>query len=253
MKNRAWTTLLILALGHTVWGQELYVNAEAASNSPRGVFRLRAGVMGDEAGWAWQTRFFYSLTPQWMVSGYVSGDFDAGPEGGGLYLKYRFFNRDGPHRHLRLAVYAEGDLARRETDFQAYLTGIRQGAGAGLIATYLFDRTAISGTAGGYRAVSPPGHGGLDGSLVPFSASVGHLVLPRRYTSYRETNLNLYFELLGLGAADGLRLEAAPAIQLIFNSSTKLDLAVRLRLADSLPGEQTGWIVQVALEHYFFP
>ena len=66
---------------------------------------------------------------------------------------------------------------------------------------------------------------------VNYTLSAGYLVLPVRYTNFNQTNLNVYAELLG--QAVGMKkynIDLAPAVQLIFNSNSKLNLGYRLQL-----------------------
>jgi len=66
--------------------------------------------------------------------------------------------------------------------------------------------------------------------------SAGYLLFPRNYTSYKQTNLNLYVELLGQNTYDLKRYYAdlAPAIQLIFNSNAKLNIGYRFELGSDM-------------------
>jgi hypothetical protein len=83
-----------------------------------------------------------------------------------------------------------------------------------------------------------------------YSLSAGYLVFPRNYTSYKQTNLNLYLEMLGSTGVGHKHyyLDMAPAVQLIFNSTTKLNLGARFQLNGNMVrvGERT---YQVAIEH----
>lgn len=69
-----------------------------------------------------------------------------------------------------------------------------------------------------------------------YSLSAGYLLLPVRYRSYRQTNLNLYLEFLGAqnpGKSQGF-LDMAPALQLIFNSNTKVNAGYRFALSGDM-------------------
>jgi hypothetical protein len=59
---------------------------------------------------------------------------------------------------------------------------------------------------------------------------------PREYTDYKQTNLNLYLEGLGQQTLDrkSYFFDMAPALQLIFNSNTKLNLGYRFQLGSSM-------------------
>ncbi|WP_315822204.1 hypothetical protein [Paraflavitalea speifideaquila] len=85
-----------------------------------------------------------------------------------------------------------------------------------------------------------------------YTLSAGYLVLPREYTSYRQTNLNVYVELLGQQTLDRKQyyLDLAPAIQLIFNSNAKLNLGHRFQLnSDMHRMAEKSW--QLSFEYVF--
>jgi hypothetical protein len=69
-----------------------------------------------------------------------------------------------------------------------------------------------------------------------YSLSAGYLLLPREYTSFRQTNLNLYAELLAQQTFDRKThyIDLAPAVQFIFNSISKLDLGYRFQLSGNM-------------------
>ena len=88
-----------------------------------------------------------------------------------------------------------------------------------------------------------------------YSLSAGYLLLPRTYKSYKQTNLNLYVELLGKSNLDQYRrnyyVDVAPAVQLIFNSTTRLDLSYRTQLFGDMARNMTT-AYMVKLEHNIF-
>ena len=87
-----------------------------------------------------------------------------------------------------------------------------------------------------------------------YSLSAGYLILPFEYTDYRQTNLNLYLELLGgtniNWPGEKYYLDLAPSIQLIFNSTDKLNFGYRYQIAgDILRMANTGFMI--SYEHIF--
>lgn len=132
--------------------------------------------------------------------------------GAHLYAKYRFLSSDGENSHFRMAAYGEGTLVKTthhetEPDLEY---GDNTGVGAGLIGTYLKGKFAVSATVGGILPFknsgdSPDPIQGLPdipisieyGKALTYSLSFGYLVLPKKYTSYNQTNVNLYLELHG--------------------------------------------------------
>jgi hypothetical protein len=118
------------------------------------------------------------------------------------------------------------------------LDGDRSGIQGGVILTQLWDKLAVSSTLGYLQVIQaqPPRHH-PDMEKFPeqafnYSLSAGYLLFPRQYTSYKQTNLNLYAELLGQQTLDTRRfyVDFAPAIQLIFNSNSKLNVGYRIQL-----------------------
>ncbi len=124
------------------------------------------------------------------------------------------------------------------------LMGDNSGAGAGLIATYLKHKFAVSLTVG---YIVPFKFQQVDSNIVikysnavNYSLSFGYLLLPRTYRDYKQVNLNIYLEFMGesYGAAfitknnkpvfsggipslaKGNYLEVRPGAQLIFASNT---------------------------------
>jgi hypothetical protein len=85
-------------------------------------------------------------------------------------------------------------------------------------------------------------------SGINYSLSAGYLLLPRKYSSYKQTNLNLYMEMLGSQTLDKKRyfVDLAPALQLIFNSTTKLNLGYRFQLDGNMHRmAQNSWLLSI--------
>jgi hypothetical protein len=59
---------------------------------------------------------------------------------------------------------------------------------------------------------------------------------PKNYSSYKQTNFNIYVELIGGNGLDRKYsfVDMAPALQFIFNSNTKVNLGYRFQLAGDL-------------------
>jgi len=166
-------------------------------------------------------------------------------------LKYRFLNIDGEKKHFRMAGYLQ--LAggnEPHTTSEPDLLGDNSGLGTGVIATWLINKFAVSGTIG---VIIPHEYIWSDsnitinyGNAVTYSLSMGYLLLPRKYTDYKQINVNLYMEFIGetykasavsqngrmVNASDapsfsnGSYLEARPGIQFILLSNTRIDFSV---------------------------
>lgn len=203
------------------------------------------------------------------VAGYASNMFQNGMrwEGASLYAKYRFLSHDEIHSHFRMAAFGKvavsGDPAAMSTKvkhtgidplgnpYEHYVTkligsneldlnGSHSGVQAGIVATQLKGKMAVSSSVSYINRMN-----NLNGKnflptdvrhAVNFSLSAGYLLLPKEYTDYGQTNFNLYMELLGSKPIDGsgMMLDAAPAVQFIFNSIARLDLGYRFRLSGNI-------------------
>jgi hypothetical protein len=128
-----------------------------------------------------------------------------------LYGKYRFLSQDGQNKHFRMALYAEAAYNNTPHDeAEPDLMEDNSGWGSGLISTYLYRKFAVSASIG---LVKPANFSGKISDPIPglpfiparvhypygsaFSLSFGYLLFPRQYSSYRQTNWNLYVELKG--------------------------------------------------------
>ena len=108
----------------------------------------------------------------------------------------------------------------------------------GIILTQLIKKLAISSTLSltevvdGERFLKYEGPRNFGYRSFNYSFSSGYLLFPRKYTSYKQTNFNLYLELLGSRGIDRkfYFVDLAPAVQLIVNSNTKINLGYRFQL-----------------------
>ncbi len=267
------------------WSQELYPNSEAASNSPKDVLRLRLMTMIDPYHGEAITgiKGMYTLTDALQASATVNmstwlsddfpGDFSQrNPlfRSATIYGKYRFYTDDEHHKHLRFAAFAEYDYAPNSVSLDSYIGGVKNGVSGGVIGTFLANRTALSAMMSYFKPIQLGEAQTLDGSIVNYSLSLGHLVLPLRYTSYDDVNVNLYCEVLGYvyfpifegglslhhGAFAGSthlynRLDIVPAVQVIFSSRAKIDVSARTQIFDDYYA-RPHWMFMAAFEYYFF-
>lgn len=259
--------LMMITLPFAVGAQELYVFTEPASNMPsRSLsFKLTGRYPDSKYNSYWKQRYIpevmIGINKNWMVhlAGALSDYYSLRiqPESVRGYVKYRFLSNDDVHRHFRMAAFAEGSYSRYEHLYDEFtLDGDLSGVQTGVIATQLISRLAVSATAAYMRGFSDKkGHSihfeGPMLSMFNYSLSAGYLLLPKNYTDYKQTNLNLYLELLGSKSLDNHNMymvDLAPAIQLIFNSTTKVNLGAKFQLTSNMVrvGERT---YQVAIEH----
>ena len=123
--------------------------------------------------------------------------------------------------------------------------------GAGLILTQLKHKWASSLSLGVVQKKDWSQHYGK--SAFQYSFSNGVLIYPKSYTSYGQTNVNLYLELIGqkLLSDKGQYLDAAPAIQFIFNSQAKLNLGYRFPLLEKT-NRMTNNSLYLSVDYLFF-
>jgi len=158
-----------------------------------------------------------------------------------FYGKYRFLSSDELYRHFRMAAFVEAAYSVNKPYYdELSLEGDQSGVQAGIIATQLLHRLALSSTVSYLGTAkldaSDPLRGTTPSSAFNYSVSAGYLVLPKKYTDYKQTNLNLYMELLGQQTTDisAYYVDLAPAVQLIFNSQAKLNLGYRFALGSNM-------------------
>jgi hypothetical protein len=259
--------LLLLFTANTALAQELFVFTEPASNMAAKSFGFRANnyVMFESP----TNKANYHLLPEvmWGVSKKLMVHAEAFlsnrgnrfvAEGGGLYLKYRFYSVDEVHSHFRMALYGRysfnnSDVHQRAID----LNGHNSGYEGGFVATKLKNKVAVSASAS-YLYATENGkekfiYGNKNRQAANYTLSVGKLMLPKEYTSYNQTNINLMLEVLGqVNLNTGYSfLDIAPSVQFIFLSKMRFDLAYRIPLVRDLTRTAPGGFL-VRLEYNIF-
>lgn len=196
-------------------------------------------------------------------------------EGFGFYAKYRFLSIDSLQRHFRMAAYGRYSSIENPTytfngitdphsaasPFKAIdeinLEGDNSGVQGGIVATQLIHKLALSASVNYTRAFD--NRGGND--LLPgqgreafgYTFSAGYLAYPKAYTSYEQPNFNLYLEFLGKTNVSNSRnfMEAAPALQVILNSRTRIDVSKRFQLYGNMHRmTKNMWLFRI--EHNLF-
>lgn len=262
---RVFTFLLLLSASYA-HGQELYVFSEPASNIPAHSLsiKLKDHFVTDDNIYG---RFSNRLMPQVMFGMskklMVRGSFsvanmhtaDTRFESFSLYTKYRFLSKDDVHRHFRMAVFAEASKTNTPFHYdEITLMGDKGGIEAGIIATQLWHKLALSGTLSHTQVLHKSRNDKViyiperNYQSVNFSLSGGYLLLPKEYTDYRQTNLNIYVELLGQRTFENpaYYLDLAPAIQLIFGSNTKFNMGYRFQLGSDMQRMATSsWLFSI--------
>lgn len=212
--------------------------------------------------------------------------------GAHLYAKYRFLSLDGQNSHFRMAAYAEGTWVKathHETE-PDLMMGDNTGFGGGWITTYLKDKFAVSLTAG---AIFPAAYNGFSpdpieslpdmpvrvqyGKALTYSLSFGYLLLPRTYTSYNQTNINLYVEFHGkafqgarvdlftglpneyyleqsrypAALQKGYFVDVSPGIQAIIQSNLRIDFSMTFS-SMGISYARLYPVYNIGIQRYFF-
>lgn len=277
------------AILYTAQAQELYVFSDPASNVPAKSLTLKYGakVMREKHLSHTYTTNRQMLESQWgfskklmMKTGFTFSDMYSNRamkfESASLYAKYRFLSKDQVHKHLRAAAFVKGVLSTNPLRYDEITAdGDQTALQGGLIVTQLIKKLAVSATLAGTQVMDEErwlkygGPRNFGYKSINYSLSAGYLVLPRSYSSYKQTNFNLYLELIG-SRGDGPQyiaynrdapgiyvaqkkyhfVDLAPAAQLIFNSSSKLNLGYRFQLkADAF--RMATRSVFISFEHTF--
>jgi hypothetical protein len=246
--------------------QELYVYSEPASNMPaKSVSFKMTGhfmpeqLMHDRPMQRYIPELMVGINKNWMVhlGTSFSDIYTPGLRWESVYLygKYRFLSNDDLHSHFRMAVFGEAAYTRNPFMMdEVSLQGDKSGILAGVIATQLWHKFALSGTVSHTQVL----HQSRSNKEIYFpertyqtlqySLSGGYLLLPREYTDYRQLNINLYAELLAQQSLDRKLhyIDLAPAVQLIIASNLKLNLGYRFQLDGNMSRmAEKSWLVSL--------
>ena len=259
--------MILLFVWRSASAQELYVFTEPASNMAAKSFGFRANnyLMKNNS----TKKINYHLVPEimWGVSKNVMIHAEAFlsnrnarfvSEGGGVYLKYRFYSVDEVHSHFRMALFGKYSFNKADIHQQAIdLNGHNSGYEGGLIVTKLKNKVALSASVSYLYAADNYKekfiYGNKNRNAVNYTLSVGKLMLPKEYTNFKQTNVNLMVELLGqtnLNKGDSF-LDIAPSVQFIFLSKMRIDAGYRIPLVKDLSRTAPGGFL-VRLEYNIF-
>lgn len=237
------------------FSQELYPYSEPASNNPAHSISVKVSAIlhGDQHSERTLQRYMPEVavgrSKKWMLkAGANFSNMHQNSmiwEGGRLYAKYRFLSNDEVHRHFRMAVFGTAAYSRNHLDHNEInlMMGEQSGVQAGLIATQLWHKLALSGTIGWNEVLNEKrGDKNVEGiyayQAINYSLSAGYLLLPFEYKDYHQTNLNLYVELLGGRninfPGETYFVDLAPSVQAIFNSAAKLNVGYRFQLGSDI-------------------
>ncbi len=246
--KQLFLAISLMAMVRPAFSQELYVNTEPASNMATHSLGIRLENQGYfNPGFKNRNtlEIMYGASKSLMVHGslYVSDYYQPRQrfEGGSIYAKYRFLSIDSVQKHFRGAFFAKLSAINNPLINQEItLEGDNSGLQSGVVFTQLIHKLALSGSVSYVHAFYNSGGNALPltnaRNAMGYTLSAGYLTLPREYKSYSQTNLNLYVELLGKtnpGYGQSY-LDAAPAVQLIFNTLVRVDFSYRIPLYNSM-------------------
>jgi hypothetical protein len=257
--------ICLVAMTRPAFSQELYVNTEPASNMATGSLGLRMENQGFfKPTYKNRSTFeaMYGVNRHLMVHGslYVSDYYFNNQhfEGGSVYAKYRFLSIDTVQKHFRGAFFVKASSINNPLlNQEITLEGDNSGVQSGVVFTQLLHKLALSASASYLRAFDNRGGYVLPQSqaknAAAYTLSAGYLLLPKNYRDYQQVNVNLYVELLGKtnpGKGQSY-LDAAPAVQFIFNSVCRLDLSYRTPLYNDMVRNSKNMYL-LRLEYNFF-
>jgi len=257
--------ICLLAMACPVFSQELYVNTEPASNMATHSLGIRLenqGFLHPVYKKRTTLEVMYGASKWLMVHGslYASDLYQNNQrfEGGSVYAKYRFLSIDSVQQHFRGALFAKvSGVNNPVVNQEITLEGDNSGFQSGVVFTRLSHKIAMSGSASYLRDWNNSGGYNIPTRLardaVAYTLSAGYLALPKVYKDYKQVNMNIYAELLGKtnpGYGQSY-LDAAPAIQFIFNSLIRVDFSYRVPLYNSME-RNTGNMYLVRLEYNLF-
>ncbi len=246
-----WIIITIVLLGfQKTHGQELFVVTDPASNVPAN--SLAVNIMQSSFKEKFEKGFNYHLMPEvtyglsknlmFRGSAFISNRSNQlYAEGGSFMAKYRFYSTDDLNSHFRLAAYGRYSFNRADIhQEQIEILGHNTGFETGIIATKLVKKLAISTSVSYEKAFdNKPQYdfpNNFGDNATNYTLSFGRLMYPKKYISFKQTNINLMVEFVGQTINENGRtfFDIVPAIQFIFNSQARIDLAYRQELYSSM-------------------
>ena len=261
-------TIIFAFLSMATRSQELFSVTEPASNrAARSIgIRVDNSIMDEvntsKINYHLIAEIMAGVSKTFMVSAGVFFSNRSGSlrsEGGTIYAKYRFLSKDLVQRHFRMASFARvsyntSDVHQEEINMYGHNTGVE----VGTVATQLLRKVALSSSVSILKATDNGNNNkfvyGLDNAkAINYTFSIGKLMLPKEYSGYRQTNVNLMVEFLSqvnIGSGK-YYMDIAPSAQMIFNSQARLDVGYRKQLNTTLiRTAPNGFFVR--LEYNFF-
>jgi hypothetical protein len=180
-------------------------------------------------------------------------------EGGSLYAKYRFLSKDKVQRHFRMAAFGRSAINNSDIHQEDInINGHNSGFEGGLVATQLLRKVAVSGSVSFIKAYDNANgnkfiYGRDNSKAINYTFSVGKLVYPREYKSYRQTNINCMLESINqVNTGSGkYYYDLGASVQMIFNSQSRIDIGYRRQLGSNMIRTAPNGLF-IRLEHTLF-
>lgn len=246
---KSYFTLLIILLTQNIWSQELFVVTDPASNIPTNVIsvNLMNSIFVENTtgiNYHLMPEISYGIDKNLMVrsSFFLSNrNNHLYLEGGNIMGKYRFLSIDDIHSHFRMAAYGRYSMNRADIhQEQIEIIGHNSGFETGLIATKLKNKLAISSSLSfEYATDNKPNYifpKDMGNNAMNYTLSFGRLMYPKNYNNFKQTNINLMVEFIGqtINKNNKTYVDIVSAIQFIFNSQARIDLAYRREIVSSM-------------------
>ena len=230
MKRIGTLLILLISLGR-LKAQELFLLTNPASNVPKNTMVIRGmhsffqRTVDNSISYHLMPEIEYGLSKKVMViaNSFISNeDNKINIEGASILAQYRFYSNDEAKKHFRMAAWSRlsfnnADIHQEEIELNGHNSGVR----IGLTGTHLLHKTAISTTFSFQQAFDNFNNKIPDQystRSIDYTLSIGQLVLPKKYKSFKQTNFNLMLEILGQTHVLDRKsyLDIAPVAQFIF-------------------------------------
>jgi len=149
--------------------------------------------------------------------------------------------------------FNNADIHQEQIEIMGHNTGFE----TGIVATQLIKKIAISASVSFEKAFdNKPDYRFpivQSDNATNYTLSFGKLMYPKKYTSFKQTNINTMLEFVGqtLNENGKSYLDIVPSIQFIINSQARIDVAYRRELYSSmLRSAPNGFYLN--LEYNFF-
>jgi hypothetical protein len=263
---RYLSIVFLFFISLSIDAQELFVVTEPASNAPAGSISARVGQSfmknkidgGNTYNLAPEVTWGINKSLMVRASAYLN-DMNNGLDykGAGVYAKYRFFSVDDLQSHFRMAAFGRYSWNNSPVKQEAIdMMGMNSGYEAGLIATQLIKKVALSSTVSYGHAFDNNNYNFPDtqgNSALNYTFSVGKLMYPKKYTSFKQTTINTMLEFVGQTITENGKsyLDVVPSIQFIINSQARVDFGYKKELYSSMERLASDGLL-LKLEYTFF-